>query len=106
VVGWIQWDEELEPDYKMASIDLYLDPQVRGRGLGVDAIRAVCRHLFEDRGHHRITIDPAASNEAAIRCYTKVGFQPIGIGRRAERGSDGTWHDALLMDLLEGELTA
>ena len=52
-----------------------------------------------------ITIDPAAHNTAAIRAYEKVGFQPIGIARQAERGPDGTWHDALMMDMLQADLT-
>lgn len=49
-------------------------------------------------------IDPAADNVAAIRGYGKVGFRPVGIMRQYERGSDGTWHDGLLMDLLAAEL--
>lgn len=105
VVGWIQWEEETEPDYRHASIDIYVDPAVHGRGVGTDTVRTVARHLIEDRGHHRLTIDPAAHNHAAIRCYTKVGFRPVGVERQAERGPDGTWHDGLLMDLLAGELT-
>ena len=56
-------------------------------------------HLFTVHGHHRIEIDPAADNDAAIRAYSKVGFRPVGITRRSERGPDGTWHDGLLMDL-------
>ncbi len=47
----------------------------------------------------------AADNPAAIACYTKVGFRPVGITRQSERSSDGTWHDGLLMDMLAGELT-
>ncbi len=102
--GLIQWSAEEEPDYRHASIDIYLDPAVRGRGLGSDAVYAVARHLIVDHGHHRITIDPAADNSAAIRCYAKVGFRPVGVMRRYERGADGTWHDGLLMDLLADEL--
>jgi aminoglycoside 6'-N-acetyltransferase len=64
----------------------------------------MARHLFDDHGHHRLEIDPAVDNHAAIACYTKVGFRPVGIRRQSERGSDGVWHDALLMDLLAGEL--
>ena len=75
------------------------------RGFGPDAIRAVARWLFDERGHHRLTIDPAAANERAIRAYRKVGFRPIGIARLYERGPDGTWHDGLLMDLLREDLT-
>jgi aminoglycoside 6'-N-acetyltransferase len=104
VAGWIQYSEELEPDYKTASIDIYVDAAVHGRGIGTDAISALTRHLIDDRGHHHLTIDPAADNAAAIACYTKAGFRPVGILRQSERGNDGTWHDALLMDLVADDL--
>lgn len=103
VVGWIQWVAEEEPDYRHAGMDIYVDPAVHGRGVGTDAVRTMSRHLIEDHGHHRLTIDPAAHNTAAIRCYAKVGFKPVGITRQSERGPDGTWHDGLLMDLLADE---
>lgn len=105
VVGAIQWSEESDPQYRHAGIDIYLDPAVHGRGLGADAVRTLARHLLIDHGHHRLVIDPAADNVAAIRCYGKVGFRPVGIMRRYEQGPDGTWHDGLLMDLLADELT-
>ena len=96
---------ETEPDYRHASIDIYLDPSVHGRGLGTDAVRTLARQLLTEGGHHRITIDPAAANQAAIRSYTKVGFKPVGVMRRYERDPDGGWHDNLLMDLLAEDLT-
>ena len=104
VVGAIQWSAENEPDYRHASIDIYLDPKVHGRGLGSDAVRTLARHLIGDHKFHRLVIDPAADNAAAIASYTKVGFRPVGIMRRYERGSDGSWHDGLLMDLIAEEL--
>jgi aminoglycoside 6'-N-acetyltransferase len=103
VVGLIQSSEELDPLYRHAGIDIAVHPEFHGRGFGADALRALGRHLFE-QGHHRLTIDPAAANEAAIGVYTKVGFRPVGVLRDYERGTDGTWHDGLLMDLLAGEL--
>lgn len=105
VVGWIQWAAEEEPDYRHAGIDIYLDPAVHGRGLGTDAVRTLAEHIFTAHGHHRITIDPAVDNPAAIRAYTKAGFRPVGITRQSERGNDGTWHDGLLMDMLADDLT-
>src|SRR5690349_7102263 len=105
VVGMIQWGAETDPDYRHASIDIYLDPDVHGQGWGSDAVRTLARHLFVEHGHHRIVIDPAADNAAAIRCYRKVGFRPVGVMRRYERDPDGSWHDGLLMDLLVDELT-
>ena len=104
VIGAIQWSAALEADYRHASIDIYLDPSVHGRGVGTDAVRTLARYLIVDQGFHRLVIDPAADNAAAIRCYGKVGFRPVGIMRKYERGSDGTWHDGLLMDLLAEEL--
>ena len=104
IVGWIQWQAEDDPDYRHASIDVYVDPVVHGQGIGTDAVATMARHLFVDHGHHRIEIDPAVHNAAAIRAYTKVGFRPVGVMRRSERGPDGTWHDGLLMDLLAEDL--
>ncbi|MGI5522593.1 GNAT family N-acetyltransferase [Micromonospora sp. CA-259024] len=104
VVGAIQWYAEPDPDYRHASLDVFLDPAVRGAGLGGDAIRTMARHLIDEYGHHRFTIDPAAANSAAIRAYAKVGFRPVGVLRRYERGADGRWHDGLLMDLLAEDL--
>ena len=104
VFGLIQFTEEDEPDYRHAGIDIALHPAWHGQGLGSDAVRTLAHHLFADRGHHRITIDPAAHNERAIRSYQRVGFRPVGVMRRYERGLDGSWHDGLLMDLLPEDL--
>lgn len=105
VAGVIQSYEETDPDYRHAGIDIAIHPTWHGRGIGTDAVRTLARHLIEHDGHHRLVIDPAAANTRAIRCYEKVGFRPVGILRRYERGEDGTFHDGLLMDLLADELT-
>ncbi len=103
VAGLIQFSEELEPKYRCASIDVFVDPAVHGRGVGTEAVRRVVRMLMDERGHHRITIDPAASNVVAVRAYEKVGFRRVGIMRNAERDADGRgWHDALMMELVAG----
>jgi aminoglycoside 6'-N-acetyltransferase len=104
VIGMVQAWEETDPMYRHAGIDISLHPGWHGRGLGADTVRTVARHLFEDRGHHRITIDPAAHNARAIRTYERVGFRPVGVMRAYERAPDGTWHDGLLMDMLADEL--
>jgi aminoglycoside 6'-N-acetyltransferase len=104
IAGLIQYSEESEPKYRHAEIDLFLDPALHGRGYGSEAVRRVVGLLIDERGHHRITIDPAVENIAAIRAYEKVGFKPVGVMRQAERDADGSgWHDALLMELLAGE---
>lgn len=105
VVGMVQFGEELEPRYRSASVDAFLDPAVRGRGHGPAALELVVDELLGPRGHHRLTIDPAVANVAAIRAYAKVGFRPVGVLRRYERDEEdpAAWHDGLLMELLADE---
>jgi aminoglycoside 6'-N-acetyltransferase len=106
VVGGIQFHEENTPMYRHAGIDIFLTGRQHDRGMGTEAVRLLAKFLCEQRGHHRLTIDPAAANQRAIRCYEKVGFRPVGLMRRYERGPDGQLHDGLLMDLLREELTS
>ena len=105
VIGAIQYEEENDPMYRQAGIDIFLTTSLHGEGFGSEAVRILARYLIEERGHHRLTIDPAADNAAAIRAYEKVGFRSVGVMRSYERGPDGTWHDGLLMDLIADELT-
>jgi aminoglycoside 6'-N-acetyltransferase len=104
VAGYIQFGEESDEMYRHASIDLYVDPALHSRGLGTDAVRTLARYLFAERGHHRLVIDPAADNVAAIRAYSKVGFRPVGVMREYELGPDGRYHDGLLMEMLAADL--
>jgi aminoglycoside 6'-N-acetyltransferase len=102
--GAIELSEETDPEYRHAGIDLFLGERFQGRGLGPEAVGLAAAYLFDVRGHHRLTIDPAAGNRRAIRAYEKVGFRPVGVMRQYELGADGRFHDGLLMDLLRGEL--
>ena len=103
VIGATQYDEVEDPMYRSAGIDLYVTTERHSQGFGSEAVRVLARHLIEERGHHRLTIDPAADNRAAIRAYEKVGFRPVGVLRSYERGPDGTFHDGLLMEMLAEE---
>jgi aminoglycoside 6'-N-acetyltransferase len=104
LVGLIEYHEEEDPMYRHAGIDIFLSEAFQGRGLGTDAVRTLARYLIRERGHHRLTIDPAVENKAAIRAYEKAGFRPVGVMRQYERLPGGDWHDGLLMDLLADEL--
>ncbi len=103
LVGLIQYHEENEPDFRHAGVDVFLAGRTQGHGLGTDAVRTLARYLIDERGHHRLTIDPAADNAVAIRTYEKVGFRAVGVMREYWRSPEGTWRDGLLMDLLARE---
>ena len=104
VVGLIQYYEENEPDFRSANLDIFVSESHRGRGLGLDALRTLSRYLIDGRGHHRLTIDPAAENTLAVRAFERAGFRHVGVMREYCRAPDGTWRDGLLLDLLASEL--
>ena len=104
VAGMVQYWEEPEPKYRHAGIDLFLGSEWHGRGLGTEVVRRVVDVLICERGHHRVEIDPATDNLAAVRAYEKAGFRRVGVRRRSERDvGGGGWHDSLLMEYVVGE---
>jgi aminoglycoside 6'-N-acetyltransferase len=103
IAGWLGWYEETDDSYRHGGLDIFLAPAFQNRGLGREALRLGAKWLIEERGHHRLIIDPAASNARAIATYESIGFKPVGVMRLYERGYDGTWHDGLLMDMLAEE---
>jgi aminoglycoside 6'-N-acetyltransferase len=66
------------------GLDMFLVPSARGRGLGPDAARAAARHLFDERGWTRVTVDPYRWNEAAVRAWERAGFVAV-----SEHDADG-----------------
>ena len=77
---------------------------VWGKGYGTDAVRTLCRFLFERFGLERIQLDTWAENARAIRSYEKVGFQIEGKLRKATL-VNGVPSGMVIMGLLRDELT-
>jgi aminoglycoside 6'-N-acetyltransferase len=97
--GMLQYTEENEPDYRSAEIDIFLDPRHHNRGLGPDAMKALIRHLVEDRGHHRVVLSVDAENAQGIRAYEKTGFRRVGLMHLSGRvPGSREWKDEYLME--------
>ena len=43
--------------YRHAGIDIFLGGRFQGQGAGCEAVTLLAMFLFEQRGHHRITIE-------------------------------------------------
>jgi RimJ/RimL family protein N-acetyltransferase len=83
------------------AIGIYC-PDLLGKGLGTEAARLVLVFAFGQLKLHRIALRVIAYNERAIRCYQKCGFKIEG--REREAGFvNGSWHDDIMMGLLETE---
>jgi aminoglycoside 6'-N-acetyltransferase len=98
VLGAVQFHSHDDAEYPHAGVDLFLASRAHGQGFGTETLRAVVHHLFA-RGHHRLVIDPAVDNKAAIRAYERVGFRTVGVMRAYQRTPNG-FQDGLLMELL------
>jgi aminoglycoside 6'-N-acetyltransferase len=101
VAGFVQFFEEPDPDYRYADVDIFIAPERHEQGLGSEAMQVVLAHLFEERGHHRITLSTSPENARAIHVYEKLGFRRVGLLRKAQRNTTtGEWEDELLMELV------
>jgi ribosomal protein S18 acetylase RimI-like enzyme len=61
------------PQYKVAALgNITTHPDFRGKGLSTVLTSCLCERLFETVDW--IGLNVAASNKAAIRCYSKIGF--------------------------------
>ncbi|HEU0195477.1 MAG TPA: GNAT family protein [Gaiellales bacterium] len=103
VAGGIQFCELGGDEFRHAGIDVFLGAGFQGQGLGREALGLLVDYLLDERGHHRLIIDPAVANEPAVRCYRAVGFTPVGVMREYQQMQDGRWHDGLLMELLASD---
>lgn len=68
---------EVWGDGSRGGLDMFLEPSARGRGLGPDAARAMAQHLLDERGWTRVTVDPYAWNEQALRGWRSAGFVEV-----------------------------
>ncbi|MFL5981924.1 MAG: GNAT family N-acetyltransferase [Gaiellaceae bacterium] len=101
VAGLLQWGDDSYEETRHAYVDIFVGDDFAGRGIGTEAMREMTRVLREQHGYHRITLDPAVENVAAIRSYEKAGFRPVGTVRRSYREHEsGEWRDELLMELV------
>jgi RimJ/RimL family protein N-acetyltransferase len=76
-----------------------------GKGLGTDALRAICDFGFGELRLERISLIVYAGNDRARRSYEKAGFTLEGTLRRSHYAR-GERHDAHVMSLLREEWAA
>lgn len=101
VAGLIQWGDDSCDETRHAYVDIFVGDASAGRGIGTEAMRQMTRMLVERHGYHRIILDPAVENAAAIRSYEKAGFRRVGTSTRSYKHHEtGEWRDELLMEFL------
>jgi RimJ/RimL family protein N-acetyltransferase len=80
------------------------DPAAWGKGVAREAERQACLHAFEHHGVHRIHAEIPATNRAAQKVVTHLGFRREGVMRSAiRRGGEAI--DNQVWGLLPEEFT-
>ena len=97
------WD--IDQHNRAAHIGISMRPAYRGRGLGADTVRVLCRYGFAILGLHRLQIETLADNKAMIAAATQAGFVPEGTLRRAA-WVNGDFADEAILGLLAAEWQA
>ena len=87
---------------RSAHVGLSLRPAFRGRGLGTDVIRVLCRYGFVIRGLHRMQLETLADNAAMIAVAERLGFTREGT-TRGSGWVNGQWADDVIFGLLDTE---
>jgi len=101
-VGTATW-ERVNRRSRIASVGGFvIDPEHRGRGLSVDAARALHAHLF-GLGFHRLQMEVYGFNERALSHAERSGWIREGVRRKAYRRDD-EWVDGVLFGLVEEDV--
>jgi diamine N-acetyltransferase len=85
-ISWIE---------KSAALGIVIGRQYRSRGYGTESIKILLNHVFDILGFNVLTLDAAAHNRAAVKCYKKSGFVQCGTfwGRPVPRVDPGFLKD-------------
>ena len=87
---------------RSAHLGISLLPGCRGRGLGRDTARVLCRYGFATRGVHRLQLETLSDNHAMIAVAEGLGFTREGTLRGAS-WVNGEWADDVVFGLLDTE---
>ncbi len=104
--GWLLLDNRAQPCAFLMARQTLNEVEILTFGVTADSRRSgygsrLLTALLEDAGERNfntIVLEVAASNDAAIRLYKKIGFVPVGTRPRYYR-TENSAEDALLLQL-------
>ncbi|WP_026591113.1 GNAT family N-acetyltransferase [Bacillus sp. UNC437CL72CviS29] len=73
------------------------EPIYWNRGIGTELVQATITYIINELGAEAIAMDPRVSNERAIRCYEKCGFQKVKR-LKAHELHEGKLEDCWMME--------
>jgi len=83
------------------SIGIF-NPSYRDMGLGTESLKLITDYSFSTLNLLSLELNVFNNNPRAITCYSKIGFEKVGLRRKADY-VNGEFLDDLIMDLLVEE---
>lgn len=90
---------EFDPQNLRAGVGIVIAPELRQRGYGLDALRALERYCRETLHMHQLWCGVTADNEASLRLFAAAGYEECGCRRDWILTPDG-WRDEILFQKL------
>jgi RimJ/RimL family protein N-acetyltransferase len=93
MIGTIELDIK-DTVNKIARVARFLigEDNLRGKGIGREALKEVVRFGFEDLNLNKITLGVFDFNKNAIRCYESVGFKIETLKEKYRESENGWWN--------------
>lgn len=88
---------------RSAELGLLVDPDEQKHGYGTEAIKILCRYLFQYRGLNKVYLQTAEFNKGMIKTAEKLGFRKDATLRDHYYYRD-EFHAGLIYSLLRFEL--
>lgn len=86
---------------RSAEFGIFLCKDVRGQGMGGEALALLFDYGFREMNLHKIWCE-VYSNNASVNLYRRLGFKDDGI-LRDNYFHDGRYGDSIMMSVLEDE---
>lgn len=94
---------EYDEKNRNVTIGIWLGKLYQGKSYGSDALRILCKFIFEELNMHKIKLHYYDFNEKARICYEAVGFKEEGV-HREEIFRHGKYHAIISMGMFKEDL--
>lgn len=100
IVGSIGVYRQENIHFRTAELGYYIGAEFWGKGIATEAVRLVCKRVFDTTDIVRIYAEPFAENIASCRVLQKNGFVEEGILRK-NAYKNGKFRDMKLFALIK-----
>jgi ribosomal-protein-alanine N-acetyltransferase len=100
VLGMVALTDVVRGPQQWANLGYGLDEREQGKGVMVEAVKAVCAWGFEELRLHRITASYMPTNDRSAKVLRRAGFAVVGYARDFLY-INGAWRDHVLTALVD-----